>query len=332
LGVFLPESILEKNDGLSDIEMFFDGLNGCETAIPLTQEVIDEQEHILNIRRAKLAVLDNECRNRRHVPEWDGPNAVATKEKSLDSRRKNFIREWSDGVTVLRQLAELAPTFRPPWLNSDVPAAWQADQFLHAYYYNEVVDGLRHPFEERYQQNKADPSAATGAALRWWSRLSEPPSNEDYNCHVRAPVIRRLLSREKLPVLTSEDFSRICLANHSTVDHVMRTNLKELGVEVDAEAEEQARVTAFAEWIWARRNSRSERIDQVLAYVLDGGPAREIPSRLFDAAHSPERKIPHFGTNQIAELAGWARPEVSPPRNGRTSKSLRALGYDVRVY
>jgi hypothetical protein len=54
--------------------------------------------------------------------------------------------------------------------------------------------------------------------------------------------------------------------------------------------------------------------------------------RLYTAARDPNYALPHYGLNSIAELAGWARPEVAPPRNGRTSKALRALGYDVRIY
>ena len=280
----------------------------------------------------RLAALDDESRKHRHVPEWDGPNAVVTREKSLEFRRKTFIREWEEGLSILRQLAQQAPDFRPHWLDSDVPAAWQADQFLHAYYYNEVVDGARHPFEEHYQKNRADPARAVAAALGWWSGLKEPPSGEDYNCHVRAPVIRQCLTRKNLETLTQENFIQVCQANHSTADHVGRMNLNDFGLEVSAETSWEDRITAFSQWIWARRNRRDERIDKVLAYVLDGGPTREIPSRLFEAANNPERKIPHFGTNQIAEIAGWARPEVCAPRNGRTSKSLRALGYDVRIY
>jgi len=42
--------------------------------------------------------------------------------------------------------------------------------------------------------------------------------------------------------------------------------------------------------------------------------------------------IPRYKISTIAEFAGWARPEVALPRNGRTSKALRALGFDVKVY
>ncbi len=37
------------------------------------------------------------------------------------------------------------------------------------------------------------------------------------------------------------------------------------------------------------------------------------------------------GISSIAEVVGWARPEDTPPRNGRTNKALRALGYPVKV-
>ena len=33
----------------------------------------------------------------------------------------------------------------------------------------------------------------------------------------------------------------------------------------------------------------------------------------------------------LGEIVGWANPDLFPPRNMRTSKSLRALGYDVKV-
>ena len=88
----------------------------------------------------------------------------------------------------------------------------------------------------------------------------------------------------------------------------------------------------FASWLWNRRNRRGDQIVELLCYVLDEGLPQDLPERLFEAAFGTERKFPHFSVNQIGELSGWARPDHYPPRNGRTSKALRALGYDVRVY
>lgn len=134
--------------------------------------------------------------------------------------------------------------------------------------------------------------------------------------------------RNVLPDHTVDvDFVRVCQANHSTMDHVRRMRLETFGV--NGELDSPARGAAFAEWLWGKRNQRGESVVDLLHFVLDGGDASDLPRRIFDAGRSDERKLPHFGINQVAELAGWARPELSPPRNGRTSKGLRALGFDL---
>ena len=108
--------------------------------------------------------------------------------------------------------------------------------------------------------------------------------------------------------------------------------LEELGLRGVQDVTEAQRVKAFAELLFSQQNERGETVLDLLAFVLDGGTPNDIPARLFEVVHSSARRFPHFGNNQIAELAGWARPELCPPRNGRTSKGLRALGYNVRVY
>ncbi len=57
-----------------------------------------------------------------------------------------------------------------------------------------------------------------------------------------------------------------------------------------------------------------------------------LKERIFEASYNPERKIPHLGLGALGEMAGWAHPDEFPPRNGRTSKSLRALGFNVRIH
>ena len=70
----------------------------------------------------------------------------------------------------------------------------------------------------------------------------------------------------------------------------------------------------------------------MVVYGFGTGKPDDVGDRLFEAAHSEKRKFPHFGINQISEMASWARPELCPPCNGRTSKGLRALGYDVKIH
>lgn len=331
-GVFISEVELENNGGLGQVENFFEFLLSCSEVRPLTLELVREQERLSALRAAKVNSLDEEARKQRSIGLWEGPTFAANARKAFDERREKFIKEWSNGLTILRSLADRAPEFRPRWLQEDVPAAWQADQFLHAYYYNEVIDGVRHPYEEHYQKNSQNPAGATLQAFRWWSQLDAPPSQEDHNCHYRAPIIRTILAPENIQGISCADFEKVCHANHSTVDHVSRMPLAAIGLEQQPGAPLEERVEAFAKWIWEKRNSMGERITDLLAWVLDGGPPEELPARLFNAAQVEARRFPHFGTNQIAEITGWARPNICPPRNGRTSKALRALGYDVNVY
>lgn len=331
-GVFLSESELEDSGGLEEIELFFDQLENCEASVPLTEEIVEEQEKIQKLRMAKLKAIDAELELYRSVNKWGGPAEITTRKKAIDLNREKFVKEWADGLTVLRGLAKKAPEFRPKWLNEDVPDTWQADQFLHAYYYNEVVNGVCHPFEDFYLKNRSDPAGAADRALRWWSSLPKPPSHEDEHCHERAPIIREVLVKGHMQDVTQEGFVRVCLANHSTMDHVRRMSPDSLGLSRSSAASEKERGAAFAEWLWGKRNARGESVIELLEFVLDGGPAKELPHRIFEATRLEERKLSHFGTNQIAEIVGWARPELCPPRNGRTSKGLRALGYDVRIY
>tara|TARA_R110002049_G_C9120257_1_gene558312 strand:+ start:674 stop:1933 length:1260 start_codon:yes stop_codon:yes gene_type:complete len=290
-GVFLPESELESSGSLGEIEDFFVQLESCEAAVRLTEEIVAEQEAIQALRSKQIHFLDAEAQKLRSVEPWGGPVEIANQGKATDKRRTRFVKEWTEGLTFLRDLAEQAPAHRPQWLNEDVPPAWQADQFLHAYYYNEVQDGARHPYEDYYAKHRSDPAAAAARALKWWSRLPGPPSNEDQNCHVRAPIIRQLLSKERLATITLDEFIEVCAANHSTMDHVRRMRLSVLGLEDTSGATEHQRAAAFATWLWEKRNQKGETVIDLLKYVFDGGPAKDLPNRIFDVTGLDERRL-----------------------------------------
>lgn len=52
---------------------------------------------------------------------------------------------------------------------------------------------------------------------------------------------------------------------------------------------------------------------------------------LGNAIRSDDWAIPHIGLSSLGEIVCWARPDEFPPRNMRTSKGLRALGYSMRI-
>lgn len=70
---------------------------------------------------------------------------------------------------------------------------------------------------------------------------------------------------------------------------------------------------------------------RLLEFLLFGGPWDETPDRLFKCVYDPVYKIPRLGLSAPGEFVGWGLPEHFPPRNDRTNKALRALGYDVHV-
>lgn len=82
---------------------------------------------------------------------------------------------------------------------------------------------------------------------------------------------------------------------------------------------------------WPRRRCRegvlAGRI--LLNYVVWGNGS--VSARLWNAIRSDDWAIPHIGLSSLGEIVGWARPDEFPPRNMRTSKGLRALGYNVRI-
>lgn len=108
--------------------------------------------------------------------------------------------------------------------------------------------------------------------------------------------------------------------------------MSELGRPDVQTMDKEGRVKLFAHLIMKARNSKGWDIRKLLHYVLYEGAESEIWERIYQAGRDPNYGIARYGLNSIAEVVGWARPEVVPPRNGRTSKALRALGYDVKIY
>ncbi len=87
----------------------------------------------------------------------------------------------------------------------------------------------------------------------------------------------------------------------------------------------------FATWLMSQRNKKGQNIRQILFDILYTGKPGSIWERIYAASKTEELWVSHYGINSIAEVIGWAQPETTPPRNGRTNKALRALGYPVRI-
>jgi hypothetical protein len=88
----------------------------------------------------------------------------------------------------------------------------------------------------------------------------------------------------------------------------------------------------LAQRLYSEVSESGEGILKLLEYLLYGGTPDELPQRLYEISFSREHSIKFAGLSTFGEIVGWALPSQFPPRNGRTSKALYALGYDVKIH
>src|SRR5690349_13920494 len=82
---------------------------------------------------------------------------LATSPKSAaQKRRDTYLKEWYATLEQLRSIGASVsrPENRPGWVNGAAPAGAQADQFLHAYYYQRTFDGAKANYPAHYEKNK----------------------------------------------------------------------------------------------------------------------------------------------------------------------------------
>jgi hypothetical protein len=326
-GVFLEEDELLANGMDSQLESFFDYLRDLDKAIPISEDYVKEME--------RLAILNkgahDEAKKARTHDIWESPSFI-NKKAAFDRRKDNFKTEWQSTLGILQSIQQQLPDYRPSWISEDVPTAWQVDQLLHAYYYKRVGDGRSKPYEEYFQRNKANPQAAVKEHLTWWKATHSAPNKEDINLFENAPFIRKLLDKNYVLSISVEELENLFSKTHATMDHAIKIPMSVLGKPEINSMDRDGRLELFAILMMKERNKKGWDIRQLLHYVLYEGPDNLIWERIYHAGRDSQYTLPRYGLNSIAEVVGWARPEIAPPRNGRTSKALRALGFDVRIY
>jgi hypothetical protein len=214
-----------------------------------------------------------------------------------------------------------------------VPSGAQADQFLHAYYYHTSFDdGRRSMYAEKFEENKGNPAIALKNAVDWWRELTKPPSNEDRMLFEWAPFLREKLSREHILLLSEADFEDVCRRVWSIQDHARRVKNVTLNLVSGQSYDKATKTGELSKFLFGRRTQNGMGILEVINYVLYGGGDESLPIRLWEATTDDKWHIDHLGISSLGELIGWALPDRFPPRNNRTSKALRSLGYPVTVH
>ena len=333
-GTFYSDDELDDFGMTSDLNEFFRIVN--ENAFDLTPELFEKIKN----RKEKLSDFDREDQDDRNsfmkltgVNNWAG--LVTTAKKASSERQKNqFLNEWQSTLQSMRVIADIVDKEenRPIWVRPEVPASLLADQFLHAYYFNKTFDGRKANYEQYYEEHKNNPDAAIFNAVSWWAKTPSPPSNENQTLDDDAPFVNKLLKSDKLKNVTLEEWKEICFRVHSIKDYGRRVRNTAIGLPHKDHYSLEEKSDALASYHFMQTNAYGENVLEVLWFVFYGGSDIDLPSRIWEAVADPKRRIDRLGLSGIGELTGWALPEKFPPRNRRTSKALRSLGFDVSVH
>lgn len=331
-GVFFDENTLKNSDLESQIEDFFDALKS-ENSLPLTKEYISDMQDMEDAQKQARNEALQAARRRRKVPEHLGLFSV-DKRDSRSKQKTTFKRNWDEGLTQLRHIATLLDeNYKPSWVHSDIRKEWHVDQFLHAYYTHKITgDNNSKPYEKYHLKNQSNPSHAVTEALNWWKNLSMPPSGESNVLNYIAPRNHALLSKKKIKTLHEKEIAELLLNINAAKTHITKIEPTLFNRPSKTPIDTAERAKLFAEYLESVRNISGQDLRELLYYVLYEGKDTDLWERVFNAGKEESLKLPHIGLNIISEIVGWARPEIAPPRNSRTNKALRALGFDVSLY
>jgi len=263
------------------------------------------------------------------------PCFVSPGVKSASSQKRDiFLKEWYATLQDLRDIGVKVglPENRPSWIDPSVPPGAQADQFLHAYYDQRTFDGRNANYESHYEKNKIQKNDALLEAIDWWRNIPSAPSGIDEMLHHTVPTLKELLSKDSLEKLTYERFKDICSGVWSIKSYSRRVPKKAVGLKDDKQYTDSERIEALSKHIWQDRSSGGLSVQKLLLHILYGGPDDQLPERLWQAVAEKKWKVGGLGISSLGELVGWALPDKFPPRNGRTSKALRSLGYDATIH
>lgn len=329
-GVFITQDELAESGMEEELRCFFKEID--DRSRPLNKEIYEEQKR-MEEQRTELSrqdyKSDQDFDKKRLLPKDQG--LIFSEGKRLsDNSFKRFDQEWNSTLQIMRSLAVRVSdeNIRPKWIDSDVPAGVQADQFLHAYYHKQVKEGNRHPYNEYFERNSKNPEMALQDALKWWREGDFDHSFEEKTIYEWAPVLPKLFAKDNILTLSKGQFVEAVSKVHAIRDHATKQKNELLGLPKIAQGAD-IKVQKFGEWLWDQQSVEGKTVLEMLNYVIWGDDV--ISKRIWNAIRDDKWRIPHLNLSSLGEIIGWVRPEEYPPRNMRTSKGLRALGYDVKI-
>ncbi len=331
-GCFFSEEDKEIDDDMaSDLFALFAKLE--EHSTPLTEELVIDMQKRLTV--LKENVIDaTEFWKSLNFTRWDGLGRITNK-KPNEIKREEFLQEWYATLQELRDIGERVsqPKNRPKWINDTVPMGAQADQFLHAHYYERAFSGRKSNHNHLFEENKNRKEAILTEAIEWWRNLPQAPDGEGEMLNDIAPFLQQALSQQALRNMDEIAFHEICMQVHAITNYANRVRNKSVNLPSDGtKYNNSKKIQALAQTIWNDDSSAGERVKGLLNFILYDGTEKQLPERLWQGVSDPKWKIKGLGISSLGEIVGWALPDTFPPRNGRTSKALKSLGYDVKIH
>jgi hypothetical protein len=335
-GVFLSETEMIDNDLIAEIDNYFIEID--KYSHPLTLEILKLLETTEN-NRAAAHEIDSDIRRKfalgrkSLIPEV---RSILSRDKKtyLEKTREAFLKEWYETLHKLRNISKKVSSdeYRPMWINPAAPEGVQADRFLHTYYIS-IKEGNRSRHEEYYLKNKGNPDKVLSESMMQWKDHEKPPYDEEMIVNEWAPFLKNALTQTSLKAMTKDKFYEICSKVHAMRDHATKVDNKTYNLPINAKKKSQDEcIKLLSEYLLNQKSDEEKSVVDVIEFVLYGGDESKAPDRIWEATQSGRWKIPHLGISALGEIVGWAFPGTFPPRNGRTSKALKALGYNVKIH
>ncbi len=283
-----------------------------EDAAVLNKDVLEEYDkHYQQLVKIQKDVEDFDNKVIEKIGHVVSNNIKREKKKKsaetifLDSYRKSY----QDAITafnVIRDVYESVGKRKVP--ESEIPLRLEIDSFI-SFVREEHAKGDvwrdAQPMSGKAQQDKIRDLVEEWIVTPW-PYFEETIVNENY------PRIRKAFYSKNMILQLNDDdlFDALCVA-HSFGDRFR----------FYAGSTPTQKVEFF-------KSNDGMHIRETLAYLLFG-PGESV-KRLANVIFNSQYKLNEFGQANAQEILGWAGGEDSPVINGRTTKVLKFLGFDVR--
>jgi len=168
-----------------------------------------------------------------------------------------------------------------------------------------------------------------------WSNLKELPNDWIADSfEVRVPVVKALLSKDKIGHLSIDKVAQIIFHCYALMDHIDQfKSYSDLRLEKNGErVPREVKANQFAKYYLTEPNEHGKTFLDVLNYFIwdESAPPWE---KIWECTDQKSKwKYPGIDRSTLGELLGLARPDEYPVRNNRISRVLYALGFEVDHY